>query len=92
MSSKRPKRNDGLNLTREESESLGLVFPEEPPPVSVDRREHPLHEQLSGSLTEDDATEALTGEVTPESREDVEDFFADVQEEEADRQADKDHD
>jgi hypothetical protein len=37
-------------------------------------------------------TEAFIGEVTPESREDVEDFFADVQEDEADRQADKDHD
>jgi hypothetical protein len=92
MSPKRTKRNSGLNLTREESESLGVAFPEEPAPVSVDRREHPLHEQLSGSLTEDDVTEALTGEVTPESREDVEDLFADVQEEEADRQADRDHD
>jgi hypothetical protein len=92
MSSKRTKRNDGLNLTREESESLGVAFPEEPIPESVDRREHPLHEQVGGSLTEDDVTEAFIGEVTPESREDVEDFFADVQEEEADRQADKDHD
>jgi hypothetical protein len=54
----------------------------------VERRELPLHEQLRGSLTEDDVTEALTGEVTPESREDVEEFFADVQEEEADRQRD----
>jgi hypothetical protein len=54
----------------------------------VDRQEHPLHEQISGSLTEDDVTEALTGEVTPETREAVEDLFADVQEEEADRQAD----
>ena len=88
MASKRTKRNDGLNLTQEESESLGVVFPEDPTPVSVDRREHPFHEQISGSLTEDDVTEALTGEVTPESREDVEDLFADLQEEEADRQGD----
>jgi hypothetical protein len=51
-------------------------------------REYPLHEQISGSLTEDDVTEALTGEVTPESREDVEDLFANLQEEEADRQGD----
>jgi predicted 3-demethylubiquinone-9 3-methyltransferase (glyoxalase superfamily) len=50
-------------------------------------REHPLHEQIGGSLTEDDVTEALTGEVTTETREEVEDLFADVQEEEADRQA-----
>ncbi len=77
-----------MNLTQEESESLGVVFPEDPTPVSVDRREHPFHEQISGSLTEDDVTEALTGEVTPESREDVEDLFADLQEEEADRQGD----
>jgi len=88
MSSKRTKSNDGLNLTREESESLGVAFPEEATPLSIDRREHPLHEQIGGSLTTDDVTEALTGEVTPESREDVEDLFADVQEEEADRQAD----
>jgi hypothetical protein len=88
MASKRTKRNDGLNLTREESESLGVAFPEEPTPVSVDMQEHPLHEQVGGSLTEDDVTEALTGEVTPESREGVEDLFADLQEEEADRQAD----
>jgi hypothetical protein len=51
-------------------------------------RELPLHEQIVGSLTEDEVTDALTGEVTPESREDVEDLFADLQEEEADRQAD----
>jgi hypothetical protein len=88
MSSKRAKRNDGLNLTQEESESLGVAFPEKPAPVSVDMQEHPLHEQIGGSLTEDDVTEVLTGEVTPESREDVEDLFADLQEEEADRQAD----
>ncbi len=88
MVSKGTKRNDGLNLTQEESESLGVAFPEEPAPVSVDMREHPLHEQIGWTLTEDDVTEALTGEVTPESREDVEDLFADVQEEEADRQAD----
>jgi hypothetical protein len=88
MASKRRKRNDGLKLTREESESLGVAFPEETAPVSVDLRERPLHEQVGWSLTEDDVTEALTGEVTPESREAVEDLFADVQEEEADRQSD----
>lgn len=77
-----------MNMTRDESESMGVVFPEEPTSASIDRREHPLHEQMSGALTEDDAAEALTGEVTPESREDVEALFADIQEEEADRQAD----
>ena len=77
-----------MNLTQEESESLGVASPEELAPASVDMREHPLHEQIGWSLTEDDVTETLTGEVTPESREDVEDLFADVQEEEANRQAD----
>jgi hypothetical protein len=86
MASKNTKRNDGLNLTQEESESLGVAFPEEPTLVSVDMREHPLHEQIGWSMTEDDVTETLTGEVTPESREDVEDLFADLQEEEANRQ------
>jgi hypothetical protein len=88
MSSKRTKSHDSLHLTREESESMGVAFPEEPTPVSADTQEQPLHEQVIGSLTEDDVTEALTGEVTPESREDMEDLFADLQEEEADRQAD----
>jgi hypothetical protein len=88
MASKSTKRNDGLNLTREESESLGVAFPEKSTPVSLDMREHPLHEQIGRSLTEDDVTEALVGEVTPESREDVEDLFADLQEEEANRQVD----
>ena len=88
MPSKKTKRHDSLNLTREESESMGVAFPEEPAPVTVYMREQPLHEQVVGSLTEDEVTEALTGEVTPESREDMEDLFADLQEEEADRQAD----
>jgi hypothetical protein len=79
------KKKDGLNLTQEESESMGVAFPVAPNPVSADRQEHPLHEQLRGSLTEDDVAEAFTGEVTSESREDVEDLFANVQEEEADR-------
>ena len=52
-------------------------------------RELPLHEQIDGSLTENDVTEILTGEVTPESREVVEDLYADLQEEEADRQAEE---
>lgn len=88
MSPKRTKSNDSLNLTREESESMGVAFPEEPTPVSTDLREHPLHEQVGRTMTADEVTEALTGEVTPETREDVEDLFADLQEEEADRQAD----
>lgn len=81
-----------MNLTQEESESLGMAIPEGPERVSVDTRELPLHEQTSGALTENDVTEALTGEVTSDSREAVEDLCADVQEEEADRQADQSQD
>jgi len=88
VSSKKAKNNDGLNLTLEESESMGVAFQESAAPVFVDIREHPLQEQVGWSLTEDDVTELFAGEVTPESREDVEDLFADLQEEEADRQAD----
>jgi hypothetical protein len=88
MASRRTKNSEALNLTREESDSIGVAFQEEPPPVSTDLREHLLHEQVRGSLDEDEVTEALTGEVTPETREQVEDLFADVQEEVADRQVD----
>jgi len=87
MASKRTKPQGGLNLTEEEAESLGVAFPKDAAVVSMEMREHPLHEQFAGAMTEDDVTEALTGEVTLESREAVEDLFADLQEEEADRQA-----
>lgn len=87
MASKSTKKRDDLHLTHDESESIGVAFPEEPALVSLERREHPLHEQVGWALTEDDVTEVLTGDVTPENREAVEDLCADVQEEEADRQA-----
>ncbi len=92
MSPKKSKSNDSLHLTREEAESMGVAFPEAPAPVSADLRERPLHEQVVGSLTEAEVTEALTGEVTPESREEVEDLFADEQEAEADRTTDQGQD
>jgi hypothetical protein len=88
MASKPTKSGDALNLTREESESMGVAFQEELPLVPIDLREHLLHEQVGGSLDEDEVTEMLTGEVTPDTREQMEDLFADVQEEAADRQAD----
>ena len=69
--------------------SRAVRAPEESAPVSVDMRELPLHEQTGESLTENEVTETLTGEVTPESREVVEDLYADLQEEEADRQAEE---
>lgn len=86
MASYRVKTGETLNLTQAEAESLGVAFPETPIPASAELQEHPLHEQVGWSLTEDDVAEALTGEVTPESREVVEDLFADLLEEEVDRQ------
>jgi hypothetical protein len=71
---------DILKLTPEEAESLGVELPREPGMLPEDRREHPLHEQVVGELTEGDVVEALAGEVTAESREDIEDTFADLQE------------
>lgn len=88
MASKGTKSNDALNLTREESDSIGVAFQEETTLEPIGLREHLLHEQVGGSLDEDEVTEMMTGEVTPETREQVEDLFADVQEEAADRQAD----
>ncbi len=87
MAPGRTHTKDGLNLTREESESLGVAFREEPTTVPMETRERPLHEQIGCLMNEDDVTEALLGEVTLESREATEDLFADMQEEEADRQA-----
>ncbi len=87
MSARRTDPEKGLKLTREESESLGLAFPEAPKGASLETRERPLHEQIGCLMNEDDVTEALLGEVTLESREATEDLFADMQEEEADRQA-----
>lgn len=86
MTAKHMNQNDTLHLTREESESMGVTFHAEPPPIPTELREHPLHEQAGWAMTEDDVAEVLTGEVTPESHEEVEDFFADMQEKEADRQ------
>lgn len=42
MASKKNKRNAGLNLTQEESESLGMGGLEEPAPVTVGMRELPF--------------------------------------------------
>ena len=87
MASKAARNRAGLNLTQEEADTIGVALPEESTQVSVDQRELPFHEQLGRPMTEGDVTEALTGEVTAESREAVEELFADLQEEEADQQA-----
>lgn len=75
---------NALNLTAEEAESMGVEPEKEGPAVvSEEVRELPMHEQVVGALTEDEVVEALTGEVTAESREDVEEAIADLQEDEA---------
>ena len=84
MPGKGRKAEKGLKLTAEEAESMGVELPEDTPPASEARRELPLHEQVLGALTENDVAEALTGEVTRETREEIEEAFADAQEEEAD--------
>jgi len=84
MTQSRTHVKDILKLTPEEAESLGVEFPGEPGMLPEDLREHPLHEQVAGALTEGDVVEALAGEVTAESREEIEDSFADLQERAAD--------
>jgi len=78
---------DTLKLTIPEAESMGIELEKEgqgnvPEPV----RELPLHEQFVGEMTEDDVVEALTGEVSAESREDVEEAVSDLQEDAAEEE------
>jgi len=87
MTNRNAKGKDTLKLTQEEAEALGVEW-QEPRVVPEAQQDRLLHEQVVGALTEDDVAEALTGEVTPESREEVEDAFADAQEESLDQQED----
>jgi len=80
MARKGERMKDPLRLTPQEAESMGVELEGGLGAASGEACELPLHEQVAGALNEDDVAEALTGEVTPESREAVEDFFADVQE------------
>jgi len=80
MTQSRTHVKDILKLTPEEAESLGVEFPGEPGMLPEALRERPLHEQVEGALTEGDVVESLAGEVTTESREEIEDLFADLQE------------
>ena len=80
---------DDLKLTPEEAESMGVELPGEPPVFSEERSERLLHEQVSGALTEADVAEALTGEVTPESREDVDEAIGNLQEDAVDAEMDR---
>ena len=89
MTQSRTHVKDDLKLTPEEAEALGIKVPEEPALLPEDLRERPLHEQVAGAMTEGDVVEALVGEVTPESREEIEDTFADLQERAADAEEDR---
>jgi hypothetical protein len=80
MTQSRTHVKDILKLTPEEAESMGVELPGEPGLLPEPLRELPLHEQVAGELTEGDAVEALAGEATDESREELEDAFADLQE------------
>jgi hypothetical protein len=84
MARKGRKRKDALNLTPQEAEAMGIELePARPAKVPERVKELPMHEQVVGALTEDDVVEALTGEVTDESREDVEEAVGDNQEDAA---------
>ena len=84
MASKGKKDGDTLRLTAEEAESMGVELGgKDRAPLPEALRELPMHEQVAGALTEDDVAEAFTGEVTPESLEEVEEAVGDNQEEAA---------
>jgi predicted amino acid racemase len=77
---------DVLKLTSQEAESMGIELEREETAVPTEVRELPMHEQVVGELTEGEVVEALTGEVTPESREDVEEAIGDLQEDVAEEE------
>ena len=87
MAGRTKKEKDVLKMTAQEAESLGVELPAESAALPKARRELPLHEQVTGALTEDDVAEALTGEVTEETVEDVDEAVADMQEEAVDKEA-----
>lgn len=80
MPHRKTKGKDVLHMTRQEAESLGVEWPVAWAELPEDLRERPLHEQVAGQLTEDDVAEALTGEDTEETREEVEEAVSDNQE------------
>ncbi len=90
MTRRRTKGKDILKMTPQEAESIGVALPEEPALLPEELRERPLHEQVRGELTEDDVAEALTGEDTPETREEVDEAVTDNQEEAVDQEEDAD--
>jgi hypothetical protein len=87
MASKVKKDGDSLKLTPEEAESMGVELGRtDRGPLPEILRELPMHEQVAGSLTEDDVAEAFTGEVTEESLEEVEEAVGDNQEDAAEEE------
>jgi hypothetical protein len=81
-------KKDVLKMTRQEADSIGVELPEAEALLPEDLRELPLDQQVAGQLDEEDVTEALTGEVTPETLEDVDEAVADNQEEAAEQPED----
>jgi len=87
---RRKIKKDKLDLTPMEAESMGIgMRAAERPELPLEVRERPLHEQVTGALTEDDVVESMLGEVTDEGREDVEEAVADQQEDAAEEDAAK---
>jgi hypothetical protein len=79
---------DTLKLTPQEAESMGIELVDEGlSPIPEGLRDLPMHEQVVGELREEDIVESMTGEVTDESREDVEEAIGDLQEDAAEAEA-----
>jgi predicted secreted protein len=75
---------DLLKLTPREAESMGIELVDETEaPIPAGLRDLPMHEQVVGELREEDLVESMTGEVTEESREEVEEAIGDLQEDAA---------
>jgi len=81
-------KKDVLKMTRQEADSIGVELPEDSALLPEELRELPLDQQVAGQLDEEDVAEALTGEVTPETLEDVEEAVSDNQEEESEQSED----
>lgn len=82
MARKGKAGKDTLKLTPQEAESMGVEWGGAGrAAIPKALRDLPLHEQVVGALAEEDMVEALTGEDTPENREDVEEAMGDRQEE-----------
>jgi hypothetical protein len=78
---------DTLKLTPQEAESMGIELVDETEaPIPERLRDRPMHEQVVGELREEDIVESMTGEVTEEGREEVEEAIGDLQEDAAEEE------